>query len=510
MSLPPSVLLDRWSLLRLLRVLLPVALLALVGAGLAHLHLSAWGQARAWNDVALSEAGVAATLAEVRKYQLGSMGEVPAHAGALWHLLLWVGGGVWGDVNAVAAILSLCLTIASLIACSRLARDLFSGNIFVWGALLALAVSPAFLDSLSGQSSAALLLFLMLMAVKRHLDGLRGKAPILSPIVALYAGLAGLADPGAILLYPMLVLHALIATPKSERETLGRPVILVRGLIGVMTLLLILWPVVDLNLRIFRSPLPAPPLPGWDFPAWVGWLGAGRMQIIPLLLALLALVAGRLRTLRDPFVSLLPLLLAGALLVDPVSRRLGWQGGAPFRTLLEPMALLAFAWCLLAVLRSFGRDADARRNASMAVAAVTVLLSVALCIRIQAASVRFAAEQTTALRQALSAEPPDPARVIATDLPGWFYHEGYRKILDLTGRSCADILRCVDPDRQFAREELLQYFRAQQPALLILASHDLAWIQPMLVKDLGSANVTTSVTPCGHGHLQLVRLKWSP
>ena len=510
MSLPSSLLLDRWSLLRLLRVVLPVALLALVGAALAHLHLSAWGQSRAWSDVALSETGVAATLAEFRKYQLGGMGEVPAHAGALWHLLLWVGGGIWGDVNAVAAILSMCLTIASLIACSRLARDLFSGNIFVWGALLALAVSPAFLDSLSGHSSSAPLLFLMLMAVKRHLDGLRGKAPILSPIVALYAGLAGLVDPGAILLYPLLVLHALIATPRGVRESLGRPVIMVRGLIGIMTLLLILWPVVDLNLRIFRSPLPAPPLPGWDFSSWMGWLGAERLQIVPLLLALLALVAGRLRTLRDPFVSLLPLLLAGALLVDPITRRLGWQGGAPFRTLLEPMALLAFAWCLLAVLRSFGRDAVARRNASMAVACVTVLVSAALAIRIQAATLRQGAEQTATLRQALSAETPDPSRMIATDLPGWFYHQGYRKILDLTGRSCADVLRCVDANRQLAREELLQYFRAQQPSLMVLLSHDLAWIQPRLVQELGTANVTTSVTPCGHGHLQVIRLKWSP
>lgn len=509
MGPPPFLLLDRWSLLRLLRVLLPVALLALAGAFLAGLHLAAWGQPYAWSDLSLAEKGVAATLAGSRQYQLGSLGEVPAHGGALWHLLLWVGSGVWGEVKSVAAIFSLGLTVASLIACSRLARDLFSGNIFVWGVMLALALSPTFLDSLTGHASSSLLFFLMLMAVKRHLDGLRAKGPILSPIVALYSGLAGLVDAGAILIYALLVVHALLATPKAMRDTLGRPVILVRGLIGCMTILLILWPVVDLNLRIFRAPLPAPPLPGWDTTAWIEWMGSARLQVVPLLLALLALLAGRLRTLRDPLVSLFPLLLAGAMMLDPVARRLGWMGSAPFRALLEPISLLAFAWCLLAVLRSLGRNANARRNASLCVAALAILLAATLSIRTQAVCLRQAVEQNDALQQAVSADNILASRVIATDLPGWFHHQGHRKILDLTGRSCADILRCVGGDRELAHEELLQYFRAQQPSLLVLFSHDLAWIQPRLVQELGKSNVDTTVIPCGNRHLQVIRLKWS-
>ncbi len=291
---------------------------------------------------------------------------------------------------------------------------------------------------------------------------------------------------------------------------MGRPVILVRGLIGVMTLLLILWPVVDLNLRIFRSPMPAPPLPGWDLAAWTTWLGTGRLQIIPLLLAFLALVASRLRTLRDPLVSLVLVLPAGALLIEPLSRRLGWGGAEPFRVLIEPLALLAFAWCLLAVLRAFGKDGDARRNASMGVAAAAVLLSATLSLRIQAATLQDASEQTRALRQALPARGLEPSTVIATDLPGWFYHSGCRKIIDLTGRSCADVLRCVDANRQFAREELLQYFRAQQPSLIVLRSHEFAWMQPRLIEELGPRNVTTSVHPFGLQHIQVMHLKWSP
>ncbi|MFO1489979.1 MAG: hypothetical protein U1F77_08220 [Kiritimatiellia bacterium] len=510
MSLPATVMLDRWSLLRLLRVLVPIALLALAGALFSSLFHSAWGLPRAWSDASLAESGVASTLLESRQYRLGALGEIPAHSGALWHMLLWVGAGVWGRVEAVAAVLSLLCTVGTMIAASRLARDLFSGNIFVWGVMLALAVSPALLDSLAGQSSGALLLFLMMMAVKRHLDGMRGKAPVLSPLVALYAGLAGLVDPGVVLLYPLLALHAVLAAPRIERESIGRSVIATRAAMGVLILLLIVWPVVDLNIRTFRSPLPAPPLPGWDSAGWLAWLGAGRLQILPLLFGLLALVAARLKPLRDPFVSLLLILAPGLFLMEPVCRHMGWQGGDSFRTLLEPLLLLALGWMTLAVVRGLGGDPVSRGNAGAVAAFSLIVLSAAMTVLIARNTLRTATTQAASLGELLPASSVDPALVVATDLPGWMHHAGYRQIIDLTGRSCDDVLRCVDADQTLNHDELLQLFRARQPGLVLLRSPDYSWIQPRLVEEIGRKNVSTTVVPYGVDSLQLLHLTWSP
>lgn len=442
-----------WTGDRLLRF--GAASLALLAAlVLLTVHQSAWkrdGVDRAWvPDAAHLDLAVAGQVAAGHGYRLDDPDGMPVQARALWRGLVGALARLNGDPAATAQGLSALCAATLLVVLFRAVRSSTGSTPAAAGAALAVAVSAPFLLLASSPEPHALAALLVALAADLHLRSLDDDGRPLALMMALPIGLALLVRVEFAGLWLILVLHALLDAVVERRGGERLALCGWNAVAGVLLLAVCLWPLVNLNVRLFGNPWPAAAAPlgasaldGWRLLVTDG-PRSGPVEFLVVLAGLAALIApaGARAGFR---LALLPLLAVLApLLAALPSFSLGAGGPDLVVNALRPL-LLAFAVAgpLLLAGRLAGKAAAPARGA-LALVLVGALGARGFAASGAESAARRAAEdrrEEVALQLGVADAPA--AQPVGTDQPGWLRWKKRQPVVDLSAQTSINLLRAL-------------------------------------------------------------------
>jgi hypothetical protein len=397
----------------------------------ADLH-RAWVPDGVWVDLA-----VAGEIAAGHGFRLDDPAGMPAQRHTLWRAMVGVVSRVAGPPERAARGLSLLAALTLLVVVFRAARTATGSSLIAAGATLALAPSAPFLHLAGSPGPEALAALLAALAVDLHLRSLHDDGRPLSPWLALPLGLAVMLRLEFALLWPLFVVHAMLDAVVERRGRERLALCLWHAAAGVLLMALCLWPLVNLNVRLFGNPWPAAEaaLTGLDA-GWREWVAGPGRSGWPVFLITAAGLGALLAPphAREGFrFALFPglLLLAPPLTALP-GRDLGAGGAEGVADALRPIAL---AFGVVGLVRLAGRLAGARALPAQAAAALA--LAVALAAHGWSATAEESRWRAAAARERAEAAQAlgDPAGPVATDRPGWVRHGLGRPVIDLTAET---------------------------------------------------------------------------
>ncbi|MBW7909100.1 MAG: hypothetical protein H3C50_09325 [Kiritimatiellae bacterium] len=486
--------------------LLPVALGGIL-ALLAFVLVLAWGQHKANalfsypTDNALLDIALADSWSAMGSPHAAAE-PIPLQIHALWRALLTLSSPFFEPRIAVF-VLSLIAALLSIPAFLSLARAIFPRTHPMWWGLIAwVIISPIALDVFSGQPL-ALATTLALFAFAIHLKGLRpGDAPL--PLrSAVLIGFASLIRIECFSLWLMLALHAL-ALSGTRRIQTSVATVLIRTLNGVLVLAILLSPLIWWNMRVLGVPWPTAADAGLtlnsaDSSTFIALMSAGAQ------VSLSALA-------RSPLVGngfIFVFIVAGILflIIDLIRKKLDWSATTLLVPVLLPLAFLPFypllggsaldllcrtlipLWLLLASYALAGVVRGVRwmliraesqwprplvlGTAGILVGAIPVLAGLRDQVTAwRAHGVAQTAVSSTrhALDEMLLQAGATKETPIATDVPGYFLHEGFTSILDLQGRLQPELLSWMDADSVSDPAGLREYLEHRGVTLAAFAS----------------------------------------
>ena len=441
-----------WTGDRLLRF--GAASLALLAAlVLLTVHQSAWkrdGVDRAWvPDAAHLDLAVAGQVAAGHGYRLDDPDGMPVQSHALWRGLTGVLARLNGDPAATAQGLSALCAVTLLVVLFRAVRSSTGSTPAAAGAALVVAVSAPFLDLAASPEPHAFAALLVALAADLHLRSLDDDGRPLALMMALPLGLALLLRVEFAGLWLLFVLHALLDAVVERRGGERLALCGWNAVAGVLLLAVCLWPLVNLNVRLFGNPWPAAAAP-LGASAFDGWRllvtdgpRSGLVEFLVLLAGLAALIApaGARVGFRMAF---LPLLAVLAPLIAAVpSFSLGTGGPDLMVAALRPL-LLAFATAGLLLATRFAGKAAAPVQGALALVLVAALGARGFAYAEAESTARRAAEdmREEVARQLGVADAP-AAQPIATDQPGWLRWKKNQPVADLSAQTSINLLRAL-------------------------------------------------------------------
>ena len=368
-----------------------------------------------------------------------------------------------------------------------------------WFFGFALLFAPGWLLSLVEGHSTSLAAMLVMWAVCNHVERMERHEPPLSLLLALILAGAAYVRLELAWLWVVFVIHYLINAWRNREAGAEYAYILVRGLAGVLLMILALLPLVAWHwpllgwppLRIPGAPLTIENQPMWELILLAIPKAYARLVLSPYwstwaLMALaisgvigLALRAWQRREARSAFIIPLALLLMPLLyaLTYPLT---GWPSSDVVFAAFDPLGALA---CAIAASRVPDWIARLLRRHYFLHAHWVAALRVAVCLLLGIAAmlesihwnVLWSAEAhgrirtRNALKHFLAtAEPVRQHPLLLTDEPGWALWETGAAVVDISGRLTPDFIRHHNGHDSIAVDKLRSRIMADPIAYAIV------------------------------------------
>ncbi len=448
-----------------------------------------------------TEASIAVELQRSGTFGLDRGHPVPAGEGAIWIVLLAAVAPLAGGPVSAALLIEAAAGVWLLWTLVGLCRMLGAGFPATALALLLAALAPGLaFGALEGRGIIVASL-LLVYAVQEHLRCLLGRRNTLPLTAAVLVGLLAWMRVEFVALWIVFIFHALADEALDQGERSYR-LVLLRGLSGLVVILLCLFPLVVWNIaltgvawpRVYSAPL---------------HMGGGSQTLGSYLgLTFQGIFVGlrewfRLPLLSHPVTALLGILALAAGIHH------GWQRGYIRQVLMFP-ALALFLPVAMAPLYPFlGSGAMAAVFAAAAPLLLPVMAMGMTGVGERALRGRFASSVRTRLVYAVGAlvllafalfnllenrprverlaervrqravaveilDRLDPGALIATDRPGLLAGRVSAKLLDLTGRCSPDVLRYLNMVGRHDEDSLARLQADHSPAAWVIWGSDAA------------------------------------
>ncbi len=467
---------------------------------------------------------VARTLHDHKMLGLNVATPVPATADTLWQVLLSIGFDHLPRPDSIPLIMGAVVGLLVLVKSHSLGqRWIHSGGAGAVAILMAVASSLP-MDVMRGQSVALSTLLITLLLVRYMEGGPREQWPL--PLgAAWWAGLAALVHMELLVIWLVVVVHAVVTGPLRQGRGRGVVFPLLRMLSGIIIVGLVLSPALAWNMQVLAVPWPRMP----DAPmALDAWGAAAPSDVGTTTMALAGQVIGSCYAgafsvpLLQGFLPLLFLALGlGYTLVDAMRDRQRLTGTVGLALLLVPLGYAAIypyvgwnaapavfgaiqpAWAVLIVLGA-GRSAAtvcryvhrmAQRElfwlspAWASSVVVTIMALMGVLRTIDAGRTEFQtlpgilADRT---RVAESLGDPQENEKIASDQVGWLAFTRGSTCMDLTGRITPVLLAFRSDRSGWQGAEAAVYLREQGVRRLVIWDDAYAYAEP--AADRGADN----------------------
>ncbi|MFH0878641.1 MAG: hypothetical protein V2A34_02910 [Lentisphaerota bacterium] len=499
----------RWHFQRLLRWLIPVLIaLILLSSMVARQKARGVGLSFA-SDEAYIHAAVAENFLSNVSYGVSEDGRMLAVQDVLWQLLLTVVGGVLSDPLSAACLIGAVCSIITLLLSLRMTRLLFPFPPFILYTAVLLVVTPGYLAGAFTGTPVALAATLVTAACLFHTEGLAGRRNPLPMASAFLLGLAAMLRVEFFLVWLVFFLHALLINLFPKKERISWFYLLLRGVNGLLMIVLCLTPLFAWNYAVIHIPWPQTPgapltmdlfamvSPGAAFsrvsgvalaaiPAAFGQLfhspllesAAIRLLVLggALLIAVLAFSHEEEKSysLIPCLILLLPVLYA---MVYPFT---GWSSAPMVFSSLAPVLVMAatffffrLPFIIEAVYLKWKEGIPEANYFKFAWVVVGSLLLL-ICLWKTETGIRRNLDRLTATKMSRECVT-DYIRsdrlieaLIATDQPGWLAFECHVRPLDITGRAQPEALACLDENGRMNPGKLAEWVKGKKPKALML------------------------------------------
>jgi len=447
----------------------------------------------------------------------------------LWQALLFIAVKIFKDTVVAAYLVGFACSIGVLLVAISIARRMLGFQPYVFAAACVLAISPALTTAATTGGALSMAMLLVMLSVKRHLEGLSGKGLVLPVSSAIYIGLAMLIRVEFIVLWLVMCLHAGLSVLFKWRNDIKPALVGIQAASGLVVCFIVLWPIVHLNMQLISVPWPVSV--GSDIVVEAGGNVAGEVsaamvarvldgylylldgsnvfglvEFLVLLLGLMMLLYAGMAE-KKKRVLLLPLFVVALVpgLYGLLSVFTGPDGKYVVLNAFVPFFLIT------GIFGVFRLPGVIHPKSKWAVG-LAIALVVVMGVRTSLNERKNIAERDAMLDwqsryHGLIGEVNESRTVCMTDRAGYPAFLNRQHVVDLGGRSSIAVLRCVNDAGQLDDEKTLELARAREPDLLVLWEEENYALASRIERLLGRSAVSDLTGP--EGHPLVFRINWT-
>ncbi|HEY8240238.1 MAG TPA: hypothetical protein VIH35_02265, partial [Kiritimatiellia bacterium] len=209
---------------------------------------------RAYVDLSVSRA-----ILTERVYGVSRGDRIPMTEDVAWRY--GMAGTCWlvGNPAAAPIVLAATCSVFALLSILRVARRLKASLDMILFTGLLLAVSPSFVLGTLDGTSISMVLLLATWAISLHIRALTPDRRPLPLLAAFCVGMASCIRIEFLLLWPVLVLHAVVQSLFHDRRSGSFSYTLLKGMGGLIIVAICLAPLIGWNMQVIRVPWPRVP-----------------------------------------------------------------------------------------------------------------------------------------------------------------------------------------------------------------------------------------------------------